>query len=155
MTSISRSSSSALAGLQESPAAEGGGDDLPASPDDSAAEPLATSAQGLVGGLLDALPRPFYKFSPEYRHEQEAQAAMAPDVGPAEATVAQLSRPVDTAALNVLANAFTARDRRWTQPRDAHIDAAGRLDAEAGAAAMTANFEPGATAGAPSGRRLR
>lgn len=140
MTTISRCAS-AFAGAQDAPQTEG---DAAAAPLEDATEPLAASTEGVVGGLLDSLREPFHQYSPEYRNEQAAQAAVAPKVAPAMETVAQLSRPVDTAALNVLANAFTANEKRWTQPRDAQLDAASRLDVSAGEARMTADFEAAA-----------
>lgn len=142
MTTISRSTS-AFAGAQDAPQTEG---DTTAAPLEGAVESLAASTEGVVGGLLDSLREPFHRHSPEYRNEQAAKAAVAPNVAPATETVAQLSRPVDTAALNVLANAFTANEKRWTQPRDAQLDAASRLDASVGEARMTADFEAAAAA---------
>lgn len=132
MTTISRSSS-AFAGAQDASQTE---DATEAAP-----ESLAESAEGLVGGLFDSLSQPFHQYSPEYRNEQAAKAAVAPNVALATETVAQLSRPVDTAALSVLANAFTAQEKRWSQPRDAQLDAASRLDAGTGEARMTADLE--------------
>lgn len=138
MTTIS-SFSSAFAVAQDAPQAEGG------AAAEAAPAPLAESAEALVGGLLGSLPRPFHQYSAEYRNEQAAKAAVAPNVSPAMETVAQLSRPVDTAALNVLANAFTAQEKRWSQPRAAQLDAAGRLAADAGDARMTADFQASAS----------
>ncbi|MDR7270921.1 LysM repeat protein [Pelomonas saccharophila] len=119
----------------------------------TAAHPQAAQAtqqpvQGLWERLLNALPRPLYQFSPQYRHAQEAQVAMAPRVGPATAEMAQHTRPADTVAHNTGFDAHNARDRRWLQSRDTLVDAANRTGVDAGVMAMIANFESGFNANA-------